>query len=156
MRSLVVAVVLWFVAVTNSLAAQCTPLGNPCASSGMSLACSTPPQIGTNWVVSEVSAASCGGAATNPVPMLTAIGNCFDAGIPLNPPLVCANCTGCVLHVVPIDVMVQWAWPPRSVTIPIPNVRQLVGALFCVQNFCVHPTNLCVCASGAAQVIILP
>ena len=49
-------------------------------------------------------------------------------------PLMCNRCSGCVLHVVPIDVMLQWTWP-RTLTIPIPNNRHLVGAFSCVQNF---------------------
>ncbi len=156
MRSLLVAVAFWFAAFSNSASAQCTPQGNPCLSSGMNLLCGSSPRIGTNWTVSEQSGASCGGSTTNPIPMYTVFGTCYDAGIPLNPPLMCNNCGGCLLHVVPIDVMLQWTWPPRTLTIPIPNNRHLVGALFCIQNFCINSASLCACASGAVQVIIVP
>lgn len=93
---------------------------------------------------------------SDPIPMLTALGSCFAPGIPLNPPLMCGNCTGCLLHVIPIDVVLQWTWPPRTFTVPIPSNRHLVGATFCIQNFCVNATTLCLCASGAAQVQIMP
>lgn len=155
MRTLVLAVAFLFAALVTPLTAQCTPLGTPCASSGMNLVCGSP-QVGTNWVMGEQNGAACGGSISNPIPMFTALGSCFDLGIPLNPPLVCNHCTGCLLHVIPIDVVLQWSWPPRTVTVPIPNNRYLIGAMFCIQNFCVDTTSLCICASGAAQVVIVP
>lgn len=155
MRSLLMILAFCLVSLTSVVSAQCTPQGNPCTAGGMNLVCSSTPRVGTNWMIGEQSGVSCGGSSTNPIPMFTALGSCFDLGIPLNPPLMCSNCTGCLLHVVPIDVVLQWSWPPRTVSIPIPNNRFLIGATFCIQNFCVNATTLCACASGAVQVVIM-
>lgn len=135
--------------------AQCVPIGPGCAVSGMNLFCGTP-QIGTNWSIAEQNATACGGSSSNPVPILTVFGSCLVPGFVVMPPLACAACGGCDLNVLPIDFVLQWTWPPRSTSVPIPMSPRLVGVQFCIQNACVDPTSLCICLSGAAQATITP
>lgn len=129
------------------------PVGPGCAASGMNLVCGSP-QVGTNWLIGEQNASACGGTPTNPVPILTVFGMCVVPGLVLNPPVTCSSCGGCQLNVLPIDVVLQWTWPPRTTMVPIPNNARLIGAQFCIQNACVDPVNFCLCLSGASQVTI--
>jgi len=140
-------------ALASSARAQCVAVGPGCAASGMNLFCGTP-QVGTTWTIAEQNAAACGGSSTNPVPILTVLGSCLVPGFVLNPPLTCPNCAGCELNVLPIDLVLQWTWPPRSTSIPIPNNPRLIGAQFCVQNACVDVITGCICLSGAGQATI--
>jgi hypothetical protein len=144
-----------FFMFTAATHAQCTAVGPGCRSSGMNLACGNP-RVGTNWIIGEQSAVSCGGSVTNPVPMLTLFGSCFVPGLPLDPPLMCAACGGCELNVLPIDFMVQWSWPPRTLTIPLPANPRLIGFQFCIQNACFDIRTACFCMSGAWQVTLMP
>jgi hypothetical protein len=149
------AAALMLALLATPAAAQCVAVGPGCAASNMNLVCGTP-QVGTNWTFGEQNATACGGSFTNPTPMLTVFGTCTVPGFPINPPLACASCGGCELNVLPIDFVLQWSWPPRTVSLPIPNSPRLVGAQFCLQNACVDLTNFCICLSGAHQATIAP
>ncbi len=153
-RNLLIFVVLALLA--PNLVAQCTVYGQACASSGMQLVCSSAPQIGTNWNIGERSAAACNGGTSNPTQVLTIYGICFPGGIPVDPPITCAACAGCSLYVLPAFGAIQWTWPPRVQTIPIPADTNLVGATFCIQDACVEQTQGCICTSNAMQVVIQP
>ncbi|HLU37879.1 MAG TPA: hypothetical protein VK081_00745 [Planctomycetota bacterium] len=153
LSTLALSLVLFFFSARAE--AQCTPIGPGCSTSGMNLACGAP-RIGMNWSIGEQSATVCGGSAVTPAPILTVLGMCSVPGLPFHPPLACTECGGCELNVFPIDFMLQWSWPPRTIHFPIPNNPWLVGASLCLQNACLDTTRFCFCLSGAAQVVIQP
>ena len=153
LRSLVLAVI---VLLGGTARAQCTSIGPGCASSGMDLLCVSAPQVGTTWTIGERDATACGALSTNPITIHTVAGFCQVPGLPLGAPLMCPNCTGCELNVLPILADFMWTWPPRTTTLQIPNNASIVGAVFCIQDACVDMARSCVCVSNAMQVTIQP
>lgn len=154
MRKLVLAAVFFAVLLADRSAAQCTAYGQPCTSSGMLALCANAPVVGGTWTFGERSGTACGFTSTSPGTMYTLIGGCFQPGIPIDPPLACANCGGCFLHVLPAWAEFGWPWPPRTVSLQIPSDPNLLGATFCMQDVCVNAGSACVCMSAAMQVVI--
>jgi hypothetical protein len=124
--------------------AQCTRL--TVCRGGDQLVCRTPPRIGTNWTVCQVSlgGAGCTGYAY-------VFGLCFDAGIPVGPPIACASCPSCTLNVSPV---LAGVFGSSCTSLPIPGDRNLVGTILCTQGACVR--NTCLCLTSAVQVQIQP
>jgi hypothetical protein len=154
MRVVLVLVALLAACLTQPLTAQCTAYGQPCTSSGMLAICSNSPVVGGTWTLGERSGTACGFSSTTPGTMFTLLGDCFQPGIPVDPPVSCANCGGCFLHVLPIWAAYAWTWPPRTTTLTIPSDPNLVGATFCMQDVCFNAGSSCVCMSAALQVVI--
>ena len=142
------------VAANPVVTAQCVPVGSGCPASGMDLTCSAPPTIGTTWNIGERNASICGGTVANPAPMFTMFGGCFPTGIPLPPPLACPSCVGCFVHAFPEYFTLQWSWPPRTLSLPIPNDPGLIGATMCMQSYCGDMAAGCVCTGNAWQITI--
>ena len=154
MRSLLVTLVFMSALFARPASSQCSAYGQVCSSSGMVLTCVNSPIIGTNWTIGERSGTACGLSSAAPGTMFTMIGLCFAPGLPIDPPLACGNCGGCLLHVLPSLAELQWTWPPRTTALFIPSDPNLLGATLCIQDVCVNATSACVCMSGALQVVI--
>ncbi len=139
-RSSVVIALFAFFAVSPR--AQCAPIPGTGCSGQIAPVCVTPPQIGTTFTW---RAAPC----ITAVPPLLVFGTVLNPPFALTPPIVCSN-TPCGLGCQPLFV----AQTP-SLSIPIPNLRSLIGAVFCIQSACVNQTVPCFLLSQASAVTII-
>lgn len=129
--------------------AQCTQFGPLCAG-GTSMACRTPPQIGTNFTLCQVSLSGVACRQT-----LWMFGACDRIGTPIAPPIACNTCPSCSLWLNPVLVsVVTSAANAPCLTVPIPRDPNLVGATLCAQGACV--SNACLCLSSAQQIVVMP
>lgn len=131
-------------AATASLSAraQCAAIpGTGCPGQSPAL-CRTRPQIGTTftWL-----AAPC----LTSVPPLMIFGTVLTPTIPIPPPIVCGT-AACDLGCQPLFVA-----QTGTMSIPIPNLRVLVGATVCIQSSCIDPRTQCLTLSQATSVTVL-
>jgi hypothetical protein len=130
-----------FLALPAIARAQCAPIpGTGCPNQGMP-ACVTPPQIGTTFTWRSAPCVTA-------VPPLLLFGTILNPPLPLTPPIVCSN-TPCGLGCQPL-----LALQAPSMSIPIPNLRILIGAMFCIQSACVNQSVPCFILAQANSVTI--
>jgi hypothetical protein len=122
--------------------AQCTPIPATGCPRQLAPTCRTSPQIGTTftWV-----SAPC----LTTVPALLIFGTVLNPPLPVSPPIVCGNAP-CDLGCQPL-VVAQAA----SMSIPIPPLRILIGATFCIQSACISQPGPCFNLSQASSVTIM-
>lgn len=137
---LLVAVAL-LASVAVSTRAQCAPIPGTGCPGQTAPTCATPPQIGTTFTW---HAAPC----LTAVPPLLMFGTVLTPPVQIWPPIVCTN-TPCDLGCQPL-LVVQTSF----MSIPIPNLRSLVGATFCIQSACVDLRVPCFTLSQASSVTI--
>jgi hypothetical protein len=132
-------IALVFALVAAAPRAQCAPIpGTGC--NAFTPTCNTRPVIGTTF---QWSSAPC----VTALPPLLIFGTVLTPPLPVQPPIVCTS-SPCNLGCQPLFT----AQAP-SLSIPIPNLRSLVGAVFCIQSACVN-TVPCLLLSQAASVTI--
>lgn len=131
-----------FLALTSTaVRAQCSPIPGTGCSGQSAPTCVTRPAIGTTFTW---RAAPC----LTTIPPLVIFGTVLNPPISLSPPIVCTN-VPCDLACMPLFVA-----QAGDMSIPIPNLRSLIGATFCIQSACITQRVPCLTLSQASSVMI--